>query len=60
MKHMAALSREEREELFFNTAHKVGMPPAIVEKDFWVCSIAAPGKKDLFLKAEPACRKRTT
>ena len=37
MKHMAALSREEREELFFNTAHKVGMPPAIVEKDFWVC-----------------------
>ena len=37
MKHMAALSREEREELFLNTAHKVGMPPAIVEKDFWVC-----------------------
>lgn len=37
MKHIAALSREEREELFFNTAHKVGMPPAIVEKDFWVC-----------------------
>ena len=28
MKHIAALSREEREELFFNTAHKVGMPPA--------------------------------
>jgi len=33
MKHIAALSREEREELFLNTAHKVGMPPAIVEKD---------------------------
>ena len=26
MKHIAALSREEREELFLNTAHKVGMP----------------------------------
>jgi len=34
---IAALSREEREELFLNTAQKVGMPPAIVEKDFWVC-----------------------
>ena len=33
----ASLSREEREELFLNTAHKVGMPPAIIEKDFWVC-----------------------
>lgn len=34
---IAALSNEEREELFLNTAPKVGMPPAIVEKDFWVC-----------------------
>ena len=34
---IAALSREEREELFLNTAQKVGMPPAIVEKDFQVC-----------------------
>ncbi len=28
---------EEREELFFNTAAKMGTDPAIVEKDFWVC-----------------------
>lgn len=34
---IAALPKEEREELFLNTAQKVGMPPAIVEKDFWVC-----------------------
>ena len=34
---IAALSNEEREELFLNTAPKVGLPPAIVEKDFWVC-----------------------
>ena len=37
MIQIASLSREEREELFLNTAHKIGMPPAIVEKDFWVC-----------------------
>ncbi len=27
----------EREELFINTAAKMGIDPAIVEKDFWVC-----------------------
>lgn len=27
----------EREVLFRNTAAKIGLPPAIVEKDFWVC-----------------------
>lgn len=37
MIQIAALLREEREELFLNTANKVGMPPAIIEKDFWVC-----------------------
>ncbi len=28
---------DEREELFINTANKMGIEPAIVEKDFWVC-----------------------
>ena len=37
MIQIASLSGEEREELFLNIAHKVGMPPAIIEKDFWVC-----------------------
>lgn len=37
MKKIASLSKEEREELFLNTANKIGIPPAIVEKDFWVC-----------------------
>jgi len=37
MIRIASLSKEEREELFLNTAQKTGMPPAIVEKDFWVC-----------------------
>lgn len=30
---------DEREELFINTAAKMGITPAIVEKDFWVCLI---------------------
>lgn len=34
---IAGLTNEEREELFLNTANRIGMPPAIVEKDFWVC-----------------------
>ena len=34
---VAALSHTKREELFLNTAAKTGLPPAIVEKDFWVC-----------------------
>ena len=37
MIRIASLSKEEREELFLNTAQKMGMPPAIIEKDFWVC-----------------------
>ena len=34
---IASLPKDEREVLFLNTAQKTGMPPAIVEKDFWVC-----------------------
>ena len=37
MRNIAGLPREEREALFLNTANKIKMPPAIVEKDFWVC-----------------------
>ena len=31
---IASLPKDEREVLFLNTAQKIGMPPAIVEKDF--------------------------
>ena len=34
---IAALNKSEREELFLNTSEKAGLPPAIIEKDFWVC-----------------------
>jgi len=34
---VSKLSEKDREELFMATAHKVGMPSNIVEKDFWVC-----------------------
>ncbi|SCP99495.1 nucleotidyl transferase AbiEii/AbiGii toxin family protein [Anaerobium acetethylicum] len=37
MDKVAKLSKEELEELFRNTAKKMKMPPAIIEKDFWVC-----------------------
>lgn len=37
MNRVARLSTEERKELFTNTGAKIGLNPAIVEKDFWVC-----------------------
>ena len=37
MKKVARLAREDREALILNTANKLKMPPAIIEKDFWVC-----------------------
>jgi len=37
MKQIARLAPEERRALFTNTADKMGMTIAIVEKDFWVC-----------------------
>lgn len=37
MYKIARLSNKELEELFRNTAKKMKMPPAIIEKDFWVC-----------------------
>jgi len=37
MKTVARLSAEERRELFRNTADKMGLPDAIIEKVFWVC-----------------------
>jgi len=36
MDKVAALSTEERKELFFETAVKMETTPAIIEKDFWV------------------------
>ena len=36
MDQIAKLSNKEREELFINTAEKMKLPPAIIEKDFWV------------------------
>ena len=63
MIRIASLSKGEREELFLNTAQKIGMPPAIVEKDFgyvicWIIfSTAANGETGLFSKVDPACLK---
>ena len=37
MYEIAKLPGEEREILFQNTAAKMGMNAAIIEKDFWVC-----------------------
>lgn len=37
MRKVALLSADERRELFRNTAEKMGLPDAIIEKDFWVC-----------------------
>lgn len=37
MKKIAKIPAKDREALFRNTAAKMGMSEAIVEKDFWVC-----------------------
>ncbi len=37
MRNVAQLPASNRRELFLNTADKMGLNDAIVEKDFWVC-----------------------
>lgn len=37
MRNIAKISSNDREALFRNTASKMGMSEAIIEKDFWVC-----------------------
>ncbi len=37
MRNIAKISSKDREALFRNTAVKMGMSEAIIEKDFWVC-----------------------
>ena len=39
MKKIANLNENDRKALFHNTAAKMGMTDAIIEKDFWVCYI---------------------
>lgn len=39
MIHIAKIADRDRQALFKNTAHKMGMTEAIIEKDFWVCWI---------------------
>jgi hypothetical protein len=52
MDKIAAGSASDRRDLFRESASRLGMNPAIVEKDFWVCWIL----KLLF--AEPALKSR--
>ena len=37
MREFARLAQEERADAFVIAAREKGMPPAIIEKDFWVC-----------------------
>ena len=37
MREIANMGRDRREELFLTTSRKIGLPEAMVEKDFWVC-----------------------
>ena len=37
MRNIAVIEQKEREALFRNTAAKMGISEAVVEKDFWVC-----------------------
>ena len=44
MKKIATIPARDREALFRNTAAKMGMREAIIEKDFWVCYIMKNNK----------------
>lgn len=37
MRKIAVIEAKEREALFRNTAAKMGVSEAVIEKDFWVC-----------------------
>ena len=37
MRNIAKIQENDRKALFHNTAAKMGMTDAIIEKDFWVC-----------------------
>ena len=37
MNNIARVNKKEREDLFITTARDIGLPEAMVEKDFWVC-----------------------
>ena len=37
MRNIAKIKENDRKALFHNTAAKMGMTDAIIEKDFWVC-----------------------
>lgn len=39
MRDIAKLNENDKKALFHNTAAKMGMTDAIIEKDFWVCYI---------------------
>lgn len=66
MRNVARLPESDRRELFRNTADKMGLNDAIVEKIFgyalrWIiCSTAAPGKMLLPSKAAPAFPRLST
>lgn len=39
MRNIARIDENDRRALFINTSAKMGLPAAIIEKDFWVCFI---------------------
>ncbi|MGF7012308.1 putative nucleotidyltransferase component of viral defense system [Lachnospiraceae bacterium PF1-21] len=39
MKRIVKLTNEDKRELFRNTANRMGLTDAIIEKDFWVCYV---------------------
>ena len=48
MDRVALFTAAQRRELFQETAARLGMSPAVVEKDFWVCWVL----KQLFSKRD--------
>ena len=63
MDRVAAMTATDRAALFGETASRMGLPPALVEKDFWVCwtlreLFALPGAREhLIFKGGTALSK---
>ena len=48
MRNIATIPARDREALFRNTAAKMGMSEAIIEKDFWVMIMPSSSRETLF------------
>jgi predicted nucleotidyltransferase component of viral defense system len=63
MRNIFKISEDEKKELFRETSREMGIPEAIIEKDYWVCRTLdylfhrSPWKKNLAFKGGTSLSK---